>query len=435
MTANDRFDRSLSAWLLDDAASRVPDHLDEVLSVTRDTRQRPAWSSLERWLPVDMTFRPRLFTIPPAARLLAVAGLILLILAIAILAVGSQQTRLPEPFGLARNGTATSSADGDIYALDPMTLTRTPLVTDGNYDFGGTFSRDGTQFMFLRSRERIVDGSDPALILAIADADGGNIRELTRPLHGLDWSDWSPDGKQIAFLSRDSDGVGLINVVDIATRGITTFDVGMPAHFVTWRPPDGREILFRGEGDVPGIYAVRVADGVPRRINARPPNNEFDYQSMTVSQDGRTVSFTQWASSDISPWPSVHMLDVETGEERVLPTTPDSGLRGGATFSPDGVTVAFVRVVRDPAGAMAEVVVAPADGSSEGRVYGPRIPTTPEGAEVPLSVIFSPDGTAVIARYGRDTGATVRWLPLDGSPGHVLDDGAFGFVDIQRLAR
>ena len=76
MTANDRFDRSLSPWLLDDAAFRVPDHLDEVLSVTRETRQRPAWSSLERWLPVDMTFRPRLFSVPRAGRLVMVAALV-----------------------------------------------------------------------------------------------------------------------------------------------------------------------------------------------------------------------------------------------------------------------------------------------------------------------------------------------------------------------
>ncbi len=434
MTANDRFDRSLSTWLLDDATARMPDHLDEVLSVTRETRQRPAWSSLERWLPVDTTFRPRFFTVPPAARLLAVAGLILLLLAIAILAVGSQQPRLPEPFGLARNGSATSSADGDIYALDPTTGTRTPLITDGNYDFGGTFSRDGTQFMFLRSPERIDGVADPALILAIADADGSNIRELTGPLHGLDWSDWSPDGRQITFLSRQPDGFGLINVVDVATGEVTTYETDASAHFVTWRPPDGREILFRGEGATPGIYALRLADGVARPISTRPPNNQFDYQSMTVSQDGRTVSFSQWQTSDVSPWPSVHMLDLETGEERVLPSAPDSGLRGGATFSPDGVTIAFVRVAREPGGAMAEVIVAPADGSSEGRVLGPRIPTTPEGADVPLSVIFSPDGTAVIARYGRDTGAIVRWLPIDGSAGRVLDDGAFGFVDIQRLA-
>ena len=47
MTTNERFERSLSAWLHEDAAFRVPDHLDEVLAATRETHQRSAWSSLE----------------------------------------------------------------------------------------------------------------------------------------------------------------------------------------------------------------------------------------------------------------------------------------------------------------------------------------------------------------------------------------------------
>ena len=432
MTTNDRFERSLSAWLQEGDAFRVPDHLDEVLAVTRETRQRPAWSSLERWLPMDTTFRPRLVAVPSAGRLLAVAALILLLLAVVVFAVGSRQQRLPPPFGLARNGGATASVDGDIYALDPTTLQRTPLITDANYDFGGSFSRDGTRFAFLRAREQPNDVSDPALILAIANADGTDIRELTAPLQGMDWSDWSPDGHAITFTSRAPDGGRLINIVDLTTGRITTYDVGVSAHFVTWRPPDGRQILFRGEGDEPGLYALDLGLGTSRRITTRPPNNEFDYQSMTVSQDGRTASFSRWSNEDGVP--SIHMLDIDTGAEWILPSPPDVGQRGGATFSPDGVTLAYVRIVREPGGALAQVVVAPADGRDTGHALGPRVPSTPDGGEVPVSIIFSPDGKAIIARYGNDAAGTVRWLPLDGSPDRVIDDGAFGFVDIQRLA-
>jgi dipeptidyl aminopeptidase/acylaminoacyl peptidase len=433
MTTNDRFDRSLSAWLVADATFRVPDHLDEVLAVTARTRQRPAWSSLERWLPMDTTFRPRLFTFPRAGRLVMVAALILLVLAIAFLAVGSSQRRLPEPFGLARNGVATASSNGDIYALDPVTLERTPLIADQNFDFGGTFSRDGTRILFARSREPIVDAADPSLIVAVADADGTDVRELTEPLKGVDWSDWSPDSKRITFISRETDGARRINVVDVETGDLTSFDVDVPPHFVTWRPPDGQEIMFRAEGDRPALHAIRVADGMVRKISTRPPAHEFDYQSMTVSPDGRTVSFSTWTSDEFA-YPSVQMLDIETGIERVLPAPPGTGQRGGATFSPDGATVAYVRIHREAGGAMAEVVVAPADGSSLGRALGHRIPTTPDGGEVPISILFAPDGTAVIVRYGTDLAAEVHWLPVDGSPGRIIDSGSFGFVDIQRLA-
>ena len=57
--AHDGFERTLSDWLDEQAGRGVPDYLDEVLARTTRTRQRPAWSSLERWLPMDPTAPPR----------------------------------------------------------------------------------------------------------------------------------------------------------------------------------------------------------------------------------------------------------------------------------------------------------------------------------------------------------------------------------------
>ena len=64
MTTNDSFDRRLSSWLERDAAGHVPDHLDEVLLHTAATRQRPWWSSPERWLPMDLTTRANAVAAP-----------------------------------------------------------------------------------------------------------------------------------------------------------------------------------------------------------------------------------------------------------------------------------------------------------------------------------------------------------------------------------
>ncbi len=72
MNHSDGFDRTVSDWLHVDAEHRVPDHLDAVLRRTRKERQRPAWSSLERWLPMQTTLR---FTpVPRVAWLLVVAA-------------------------------------------------------------------------------------------------------------------------------------------------------------------------------------------------------------------------------------------------------------------------------------------------------------------------------------------------------------------------
>ncbi|HSL76409.1 MAG TPA: hypothetical protein VK867_05650, partial [Candidatus Limnocylindrales bacterium] len=203
MTANDRFERTMSAWLSDDAAFRVPDHLGEVLAMTRETPQRPAWSSLERWLPMDTTFRPRLFNVPAGARLLALAALLLLIAAIAIFAVGSQQ-RLPAPFGIARNGIVITSQDGDLFRVDPSTSDRKPMGLGEGYDFSPIFSRDGTRFMVLRSDAPAptAPGSIATLTLYVANADGSGLRAVTSPTESLDWMDWAPDGTRIAYVAK-----------------------------------------------------------------------------------------------------------------------------------------------------------------------------------------------------------------------------------------
>ena len=172
----------------------MPDYLDEALARTTRTRQRPAWSSLERWLPVQSTLR---FTPVPGAWLLVVLGLIIAIAA-AALWIGSR----PAPATAVRPGTQRCHRvqhDGDIYAVDVTTRAERLLVGGKTIDFGPTFSRDGTKLLFLRVSGD--PGDDAGVSLAVADSDGTAVHEVSPKVRGLDWVDWSPDGRQIAFLS------------------------------------------------------------------------------------------------------------------------------------------------------------------------------------------------------------------------------------------
>jgi len=118
MTAHDGFERTVAVWLRDDALPASPDQLDALLVRTMATRQRRWWSSPERWLPMDTTLRPRLFSPPPIARLVVIAVVVIALAGLLLFAVGSRQPRLPAPFGPARNGIMLSSADGDIFAIE-----------------------------------------------------------------------------------------------------------------------------------------------------------------------------------------------------------------------------------------------------------------------------------------------------------------------------
>jgi Tol biopolymer transport system component len=432
MTTNERFDRRLSTWLAEDAAHRVPDHLDEVLVRTAATRQRPWWSSPERWLPMDTTVPLRRFNRPSLARVALVAVLAIALVGLLLAVAASRQRRLPDPFGVARNGAILMSHDGDIYDVDRVTHAARLLVGGPAMDFGPGFSRDGTKVMFLRGPANdpaAVQGTDLGLILAVADADGSNIHELTPPVKGLDWSDWSPDSKQIAFLSHETEkGPGLINVINVDGTGRTTLDVGRPAHFISWLPPLGHEIVFRA-GQVlpsdpgPGIWAVHPDGTGLRELTVRPAADADDYMTPAMSPDGSRVSYTS-----SGPYAQIHVLDLVTGQDVVLPD-PSGGYTnqfGSAYFSPDGRLIGYVRGFRDDK--TYQFVVAPSDGSGTGTPIGPRL-RQPVGD---VNYAWVPDGTALVIDYDLD--GTVRLVPADGSAATTLGRGTMPFADMQRLA-
>ncbi len=150
MSANDPLVRPLSAWLQEEAAYRVPDHLDEVLRQTAVTRQRPAWSSLERWIPLHTTFSGRVSpALRPAWTLLIVLA-VLVAIATALAIAGSRQPRVPAPFGLAANGQIAYGADGDILVADPDGTHAHAVISGPSADFAAAYTRDGTQLTFLR---------------------------------------------------------------------------------------------------------------------------------------------------------------------------------------------------------------------------------------------------------------------------------------------
>ena len=422
MTLNDGFERTVSDWLDEQAGHGMPGYLDEALARTIRTRQRPAWSSLERWLPVDIATHSLVSTRAAFIRTLALlAVLAVLIATIVALAVGSPH-RLPAPFGLARNGALLASGDGDIFSIDPRTGTATPLIKDSNSDFGPAFSRNGANFLFLRL-------GDGGLEIVVANADGTGVHEITPAVEGLDQVDWSPDSTRIAFLSG-SDGRHVINIVNTDGTGLKTLAAGRPANQINWLPPDGREILFRGEhlqdSDAPsGIFSIRPDGTGLRQISTRPARDSNDYQDLAVSPDGTLVAYRDVALEERF---RVRLLDLRTGRDRVLWEPADAVGSGGPVFSPDGRSILYLRWYADSS---TQLVLAPLDGSETDIALGPHGPLGADGPTI-NGYFFTPDGTAVIADY--DSEKVERLLPVDGSPASVLIRGDLAFAVYQRLA-
>ena len=391
MTTNDRFERELAAWLQADARQPVPDRYDAVLAATSRAPQRPWWSSLERWLPMDTTLPRRLAPVPRYAWLFVILALLVALSAV-ILAVGSMP-RNANPFGLARNGFIVyAGSDGDIYARDPVTGVTKPLVTGPEIDLAPAFSNDGSRFVFARTAAR-------RHVVMVANADGTGVRALTEPLANLSGWAWSPDGSRLAVASW-ADGWLWIMAMD-GTKQVL-IGSGMSPEFLQWRP-DGTELIFRGEkfGADPthGLYTIRAdATGTAPQAILPPTDSNEHWQNPALSPDGTKVIYTQWAPGHL--W----VVDLDTRKSKMLYFQPYVESDYYAQWSPDGSQIVFNR---GQAQKEYHLAVGPADGGQVTNI-GPTMAW--DSAAV---AGFSPDGSKVIARYG--DGSTRILGVADGS--------------------
>jgi hypothetical protein len=259
MTTTPRFERDLPMLLEDLYVAGTPDYRDDLVQRIAGTRQRPAWTFPERWLPMDVAT-----TAVPTARMpwrqVGVLALIALLLAVAVIGIVGSQRRLPEPYGVAANGPLVYADGGDVFVRDSVDGASRLLVGGPDEEVWAMFSPRGDRLLVIR----LMDGREH---LFVGDPDGSDLIQVGRPYQGGDWVEFSPDGTMLA-VQYDKNGVPAIELImtdGSGTRPITELSAETP----TFRPPDGRQILFRGydpeTGDW-GLYLVDAAGGEPVRL-------------------------------------------------------------------------------------------------------------------------------------------------------------------------
>jgi dipeptidyl aminopeptidase/acylaminoacyl peptidase len=399
MTHSDGFDRTVSDWLHEQAGRGAPAYLDEVLVRTTRTRQRPAWSSLERWLPVQST--ARFAAVPRMAWLLIVIGLIFALGATALF-IGSQNRQpVPLPFGMAGNRTVMySAAGGDIYALDTATNRSRPLVVGPTLDTNPSLSPDGTKFVFTRQ-----DSGSAGTAVIVANADGSGARELTRSLAGLIQMVWSPDSTRLAVVGavQGVDGLWVVGLADKPVMVLAEL-IGTSLGAIEdpqWRP-NGHELVFLpGPMDTVaqvGLYLIQ-ADGTGLRAIVEPTIRGPSQPAM--SPDGTKVAYSPKETENAV----LHVVTVDTGADVVVDfdgTPADQGPQ----WSPDGTRLLFDRYHSDGTYRLA---VGSVNGGPVVEI-GPPQPYRTGGSQAR----FSSDGTKVLAFYNADGSS---WIldPVDGS--------------------
>ena len=228
-----------------------------------------------------------------------------------------------------------------------------------------------------------------AASLYVVRSDGSGLTRITpEPIAltpsqlGEPWEQYqfSPDGASVLIAATDG-GSPKILVARSDGTGLHAIDAGMAAFEPSYRPPDGREILFvgySGLGAGPGVvYAFDPSTGTRRTIVAAQPG--YDLAGANWSPDGSKVAYWTWGG----PGPGeginahTHVVGSDGTGDRELIAPPGTVWTSGSEWSNDGTQLFVLRGFTSGYDDVRPAIV-PADGSSIGIETDRRIPIVRE---------------------------------------------------------
>ena len=173
------FDRTLSAWLDELAPMREPEGLTyAVLARTRRTRRIPGWATLERWFPMQTTYK--FGAVPRTAIILVTLALLTALLGIAIALGASPPRKLPaagrsgreRPHRLRRRRATSGSSNPmarNASSSPPARLGHAPV-----------WSQDGTSIAYWSASRHTTSHRRTRRSMGahVMNADGAKVRTL-----------------------------------------------------------------------------------------------------------------------------------------------------------------------------------------------------------------------------------------------------------------
>lgn len=335
----------LRAALGDVGGPGRPDYLPEIIEQAGRMRQRPAWTLLESWFPMDIAMRRQ--GPPRAALLFAVLSLLVALFTVGLVYVGSQRTHPERPLGLPTTPDAwervaidTPSVTGRVASLgvSPRGLL---AAVGGDEPARLAFSADGRNWTLVPKDQHPRLSDDRSFGMpSLVGTDRGflmlQLNEIWASENGHDWRrlasattdpDLYPSGPDTAVVG----GPGLVAVDD----GKAWYSVDGSDWSLAAVPRLPAEILERPEDDqyvaMTGVTAAGqnlVAWGL-----AEVP--------LTDNRAEHLVLPLLWASHDGRTWvdvvrPEMDSVTAVTGGPHGFVATGQVGREAAVWLSADG---------------------------------------------------------------------------------------------------
>ena len=188
-----------------------------------------------------------------------------------------------------------TSYEVDIYTVpieggEPIKITKSP-----GQDRFPCWSPDGKSIAFIRYSDPPKDKTY-IMNICIVSAEGGEVRQITSESDKVFWSciDWSPDGKLIAYFSKDKT-IKVIPAEGGEPRVIVPVDKLSNHAELAWSP-DGKKFAYTCKGK---IWIVTPDGGKPVEVKT---GMSAEAAKIGWSPDGKKIAFTHWSGGDHELW-------------------------------------------------------------------------------------------------------------------------------------
>lgn len=304
---------------------------------------------------------------------------------------------------------------------------------------GVQVSPDGKQVVYAVKHAVMEDGKSEYLShIYLANADGTGTVQLTSGDKSCDAPQWSPDGQQIAFLSRKTgkrnlwvmspSGKGMAPITDMKSD-VTSFKWSPDSQTIAYTAKDAptaaEEKAKKDKNDARVVdenFKMSRLHVVPAATAAQTMGQVLTTGDYNVpasgragydwSPDAKTIVFTHTKTPLADDWPSADLSFVEVATQKVRPFMATGAAEFSPHYSPDGKWIAFVSSDSPPKWAGAGRVYVATPGGERTRALAP---TSDEFGRYSEIIGWSQEGQGILFTEMRGTHMQVSRLPLDKS--------------------